>query len=79
MNKVSSHGINRMKFEQKIAEENAGIAQRILAQDKSGRSKPRGQDPRLPAGWTRGVGGRLLPPVKQRWGTKKFDAGEWNS
>ncbi|CAD7972336.1 unnamed protein product [Amoebophrya sp. A120] len=35
---------------------------------------------KLPPGWTRGVGGQMLPPPKQRWGTKqKYDAGDWQS
>lgn len=33
----------------------------------------------LPKGWTRGLGGRMLPPPELRWGSTKYDAGDWNS
>jgi len=38
-----------------------------------------GGGPGLPPGWTRGLGGRMLPPPELRWGSSKYDAGEWNS
>lgn len=80
----SSHAINRRKAEERIAQENMGIAARIVGCSGSattrGASRPKGQDPKLPSGWTRGIGGRLLPPPKQRWGAKpSYDAGDWNS
>ncbi|CAD7935809.1 unnamed protein product [Amoebophrya sp. A25] len=34
----------------------------------------------IPKGWTRGIGGQLLPPPKMRWGAQKqYDAGAWQS
>lgn len=33
----------------------------------------------IPPGWTRGIGGQLMPPPKLRWGNQKYDAGDWNS
>eukprot|EP00931_Biecheleriopsis_adriatica_P116175 TRINITY_DN91853_c0_g1_i1.p1 TRINITY_DN91853_c0_g1~~TRINITY_DN91853_c0_g1_i1.p1 ORF type:complete len:176 (+),score=24.98 TRINITY_DN91853_c0_g1_i1:63-590(+) len=83
---VSSHSINRRRFQERVQKENAGIASRLVAQasgrgsvDSPRRPKPRGQDRSLPPGWTRGVGGRKLPPPKQRWSSRTYDAGEWNS
>merc|ERR1719356_1744499 len=73
----SSYGINRKKFVQKTQHENMGIAIRLE------RARSCGQGPQqkaVPAGWTRGVGGRLMPPPKMRWGEgPKYDAGAWNS
>lgn len=78
----SSHAINRRKRENQIAQENMGIAARIVAKagNNARPARPRGQDQKLPPGWTRGIGGRLLPPPKQRWGQgPSFDAGDWVS
>merc|ERR1711920_388311 len=78
----SSQAINRRKFHQKTQRENAGLLSRI---ENAGRSKSWGPtrsvgDPQMPKGWTRGIGGRMMPPPKLRWGANpKYDAGEWAS
>merc|ERR1719263_729915 len=58
----NSHKINRRRDQERIAQENQGIANRLVAaqQDSHGKMRPRGQDRSLPPGWTRGVGGRML-------------------
>lgn len=73
----NSNAINRRKKESQIAQENMGIAARIVG---TRATRPKGQDQKLPPGWTRGIGGRLLPPPKQRWGQgASYDAGDWVS
>eukprot|EP00930_Biecheleria_cincta_P082859 TRINITY_DN72501_c0_g1_i1.p1 TRINITY_DN72501_c0_g1~~TRINITY_DN72501_c0_g1_i1.p1 ORF type:complete len:178 (+),score=40.24 TRINITY_DN72501_c0_g1_i1:48-581(+) len=81
----SSSEINRRRQAEKVVQENQRIISRITEQSgfKSGAasrasSSRRSSDRSLPPGWTRGVGGRAMPPPKQRWG-KSYDAGEWNS
>jgi len=71
----SSNTINRRRFNEKVAQENQGIACRLSS--TGDRLRPRGQDHSMPPGYSRGVGGRVLPPPKLRWGSKKFDAGDW--
>lgn len=76
----SSQSINRRKFAEKVQRENASLVTRI-EQPSRVRSLGPAQgagEARLPKGWTRGIGGRAMPPPKLRWGTKpKFDAGDW--
>lgn len=76
----SSQAINRRKFAEKVQRENASLVSRI---EQPGRTRSLGPpravgESKLPPGWTRGIGGRAMPPPKLRWGTKpKFDAGDW--
>jgi hypothetical protein len=78
----SSQAINRRRFHQKTQRENASLLNRI---ETAGRSKSWGPtrkvgDPEMPKGWTRGIGGRMMPPPKLRWGAApKYDAGDWAS
>ncbi|CAE8732993.1 unnamed protein product [Polarella glacialis] len=74
----SSQAINRKRFAQRVAKENAGIATR-LSQPGARRIRGKGEDQSLPPGWSRGLGGRMMPPPSQRWTSKPFDAGDWNS
>lgn len=69
----SSHGVNRRMEASRVDSENLKMADR-LENVRGGMAVGKKKD--IPVGWTRGIGGRLLPPPKQRWG-KKYDAGEW--
>jgi len=77
----SSQSINRRRMQEKVLNENARLVTRI---EQPGRTRSLGSsrqvgDSALPPGWTRGIGGRAMPPPKLRWGSKpKFDAGAWN-
>lgn len=78
----SSHSINRRRLDQQIQRENAGIAMRISERRlvSCGPGPKKAGDQAVPAGWTRGVGGRLMPPPRLRWGERpSYNAGEWNS
>lgn len=78
----SSNQINRRRMAEKVQRENAGLLSRI---EQPGRARSWGPstvarkagESELPKGWTRGIGGRAMPPPKMRWGTSpKYDAGE---
>lgn len=76
--KESSVSINRRVRAQSIERENLGIAHRLQERARSSGPVDRSAEARLPPGWTRGVGGRPMPPPRLRWGPK-HDAGDWNS
>lgn len=78
----SSQSINRRKFAEKVQRENAHLVSRIEqpARAKSWGPPRRIGESELPRGWTRGIGGRAMPPPKMRWGAApKYDAGDWAS
>lgn len=75
----SSQSINRRKFAEKVQRENATIVARIEQPHRSKSWAPPRMvgEAELPKGWSRGIGGRAMPPPKLRWGAKpKYDAGE---
>eukprot|EP00928_Gymnodinium_smaydae_P005476 TRINITY_DN11862_c0_g1_i1.p1 TRINITY_DN11862_c0_g1~~TRINITY_DN11862_c0_g1_i1.p1 ORF type:complete len:226 (+),score=56.30 TRINITY_DN11862_c0_g1_i1:63-740(+) len=78
----SSQSINRRRFQERLRQENAGIASRLdraSSCDRVPKLQQQGGASKLPAGWTRGVGGRAMPPPKLRWGQgPSYDAGSWN-
>jgi hypothetical protein len=76
-----SCAVNRQREGSRIARENQRLAQRLAKPTRvalapnAPKQKPRSGS--VPTGWSRGVGGRLLPPPKQRWGNRPtYDAGE---
>lgn len=78
----SSVSINRRKFDEKVQRENASLVARIERPSRASSCGPPRKvgDPELPKGWTRGIGGRAMPPPKLRWGSgRKYDAGDWAS
>jgi hypothetical protein len=72
--------VNRQRETSRIERENVKLAQRLAKPTRKELAPPRppkGRSGSVPLGWSRGVGGRLLPPPKQRWGTQPaYDAGE---
>jgi len=83
--KESSRSVNRRTEAQRVEHENMKMVGRLenihSGNSKQGTAKvPRGQlkDKNVPIGWTRGIGGRLLPPTKMRWKNSQYDAGDWH-
>eukprot|EP00397_Hematodinium_sp_SG-2012_P054325 GEMP01065418.1.p1 GENE.GEMP01065418.1~~GEMP01065418.1.p1 ORF type:complete len:172 (+),score=32.75 GEMP01065418.1:118-633(+) len=73
----TSQTVNRRQEARRVDSENLKLADRLEnVRGSKIMCQKRGQD--IPSGWTRGVGGRLLPPPKLRWG-KRYDAGDWTS
>lgn len=79
-NRETSRSVNRRVEARRVDSENLKIADRLESiRIKSQCPARKGRDTKeVPPGWTRGVGGRLLPPPKLRWG-KRYDAGDWTS
>jgi hypothetical protein len=75
-----SCAVNRQRETSRIERENVKLAQRLAKPTRHELAPPRppkGRSGSVPVGWSRGVGGRLLPPPKQRWGKQpSYDAGE---
>lgn len=76
----TSRSVNQRHEARRVDSENLKMADRLEnIRVKSTCPAKKSRDLKdIPPGWTRGVGGRLLPPPKLRWG-KKYDAGEWLS
>jgi hypothetical protein len=83
--RAHSCAVNRQREGSRIARENQRLAHRLakptrVALAPNAKPKPKASAARtgsVPTGWSRGVGGRLLPPPKQRWGNRPtYDAGE---
>lgn len=76
-----SCAVNRQRETSRIERENVKLAARLAKPTRHELAPPRpkakARSGSVPLGWSRGVGGRLLPPPKQRWGTQPtYDAGE---
>jgi len=81
--KESSQSVNRRSEAQRVAHENMKMVGRLdnirCGKNSHGIVNKVGvhKNDNVPIGWTRGIGGRLLPPTKLRWKNSQYDAGDW--